>query len=245
METFNFPGGCYEVMRRGMRDATAEADFLAAYLPPGGRVLDLGCGTGTTLRALAARGYAGTGVDSSAQFISYAKEAGDPGVEYVWEDVTRFHTSTVYDVVTCLFGTLNLVPYADLPGLLTRVASWLRPGGHLVLDAAHLLNFVDAYQPAVVTHHRGDGLLITRLARQVLRPLDGAWINDETLLVRGTDGTVSMYENTFAQTVLTGPEIRGLLRSSGFTIVEEFGGFRKESPAPSGRGPLITVARVS
>lgn len=244
MNSFEFPGACYEVMRSDMRDLTAEADFLASYLPSGGRVLDLLCGTGTTLRELARRGHGGTGVDRSAQFVDYAKSSGEPGVEYVREDVVSFRTTDSYDLVTCLFGSLNLVSYAELPDLFGRIAGWLRPGGHLVLDMAHLLNFVDAYQPVVVAHHRGDGLLITRLARQALRPHDGTWINDETLLVRDREGRVSMYENTFAQSVLTTPELHGLLTSAGFTVLEEFGGFRKEPAPRSGRGPLITVARV-
>lgn len=89
-----------------------------------------------------------------------------------------------------------------------------------------------------------DGMLITRIARQIVRPHDGTWVNDETLVVREADGTVRMYENTFAQSVLTAPEVRVLLESAGFTIAEEFGGFSKAPPSPLGRGPLVTVARV-
>lgn len=55
MNSFEFPGACYEVMRRDIRDVGAEADFVASYLPPGGRVLDLLCGTGTLLRSWPAR----------------------------------------------------------------------------------------------------------------------------------------------------------------------------------------------
>jgi SAM-dependent methyltransferase len=244
VNSFEFPGACYEVRRRDMRDIGAEADFVASYLPPGGRVLDLLCGTGTLLRELTARGHGGTGVDRSVQFVDFARSKTDPDVEYVCQDIVDFRDPSRYDVVTCLFGSLNLVPYDRLPDLLDRIAGWLRPGGHLVLDAAHLLSFVDMYQPVVVAHHRGDDMLITRLAKQVLRPHDGSWVNDETLLVRNPDRTVSMYENTFVQSVLTAPEIRMLLESCGFTVVDEFGGFAKEPPPRFGRGPLITVARV-
>jgi SAM-dependent methyltransferase len=243
VNSFEFPGAYYEIMRRDMRDLAGETDFLGSYLPAGGRVLDLGSGTGTNLRALAERGFTGIGVDHSALFIDHAKNAGITGVEYVWEDLAKFHTSETFDLVHSLFGVPNLLSHTDLQSLLDRVGGWLRPGGHLVLDIAHLLNFVDGYQPAVVAHHRGDGLLMTRLARQLLHPHNGTWRNDETLLVREPDGRVAMYENVFDQIVLTTPELRMMLRAAGLKIVDEFGSFRRDPVSRTGRGPLIIVAQ--
>ena len=41
----------------------AVADLILELLPPGGRVLDVGCGGGHTLAALASRGVQGIGID--------------------------------------------------------------------------------------------------------------------------------------------------------------------------------------
>jgi SAM-dependent methyltransferase len=38
-------------------------DLIVRWLPPGGRVLDVGCGSGRMLNALAERGIPGTGID--------------------------------------------------------------------------------------------------------------------------------------------------------------------------------------
>lgn len=73
---FEFPGKYYEIIRQDFRSVERETAFLDSYLPPRGAVLDVGCGTGTTLRALSKLGHRCTGVDQSAHFIDYAKAAG-------------------------------------------------------------------------------------------------------------------------------------------------------------------------
>ncbi|MEU3609684.1 class I SAM-dependent methyltransferase [Streptomyces sp. NPDC035033] len=241
--SFEFPGQYYEVMRKDFRDLQAETDFLASLLPDGGTVLDLGSGTGTTLRALRDRGHRGTGVDQSAAFTAYAREAGDEHLTYVHGRVEDFRTEERFDLVHSLFMTLNYLSRAELADTLGRIRGWLNPGGRVVLEFGHLLNFVETFQPYTVGHHRGeDGVLITRLARQLIHPHTANWRNEETLLVRAADGTVSLYDNFFDQAVLTGPEIRDLLAAAGLEVTAEYGGFRKEPAPRHGRGPLVVVA---
>lgn len=246
MSSFEFPGTYYEIMRKDFRRLPAETDFLASFLPEGGRVLDLGSGTGSNLRDLAARGCTGVGVDQSAAFTAYARERGGEGVTFVHGRIEDFATDERFDLVCSLFMTLNYLPRTELRSVLAGVRSWLRPGGHVVLEFGHLLNFVDSYQPYTVAHHRGDdGVLITRLARQAINAHAANWRNEETLLVRESDGRVSMYDNFFDQAVLTGPEVRELLADAGLSVAAEYGGFHKE-PAPGhGRGPLVIVATTT
>jgi SAM-dependent methyltransferase len=242
MTGFEFPGEYYEIMRGDFRNLAAETDFLASFVPPGGRILDLGCATGTNLRELGARGYSCVGVDQSASFIEYARRAGGNNVEYVRERVETLDRDDRFDLVYSMFMTLNYLPRAQLRPALEKMREMLLPGGHLVLEFGHMLNFVENYQQHGVAHHRGDGVLITRLSRQSLNPHAATWRNEETLLVRGPDGQVSMYDNFFDQAVLTGPEVRGLLADAGLAVTAEYGGFRKE-PAPGhGHGPLVVVA---
>ncbi|WP_169945861.1 bifunctional 2-polyprenyl-6-hydroxyphenol methylase/3-demethylubiquinol 3-O-methyltransferase UbiG [Microbispora sp. H11081] len=242
MTSFEFPGQYYELMRGDFRNLAAETDFLASLLPGGGRALDLGCGTGTNLRELGERGYTGVGVDQSAAFVEYARHKGGKGVEYVHARVEDLAREDRFDLVYCVFMTLNYLPRAELPRVLRMMRDLLLPGGHVVLEFGHLLNFVESYQPFTVAHHRGDGLLVTRLAHQSLNPRAANWRNEETLLVREADGRVSMYDNFFDQAVLTGPEVRELLTGAGLRISAEYGGFRKEQVPPHGRGPVVIVA---
>jgi SAM-dependent methyltransferase len=244
MTAYEFPGAYYELIRADFRDP-AETEFLASLLPAAGRVLDLGSGTGTTLRALAELGHGGVGVDPSEPFVRYAVEHGGPSVEYVHAAAEDFTTTERFDLVYSLFGSLNLVPRDRLPGLLAAAASWLRPGGQVVLEAAHLLNFVDSFQPLMVQHHRRDGVLVTRMARQSVVPHAATWRHDEVLLVREKDGTVAMYDNVADQSVLTLPELRDMLGAAGLAVTALYGGFRKEPPPRHGRGPLVIVASAA
>ncbi|MBX6384595.1 MAG: class I SAM-dependent methyltransferase [Microbispora sp.] len=242
MTSFEFPGKYYEIMRRDFRNLAAETEFLASLMPDGGRALDLGCGTGTNLRELGARGYSCVGVDQSAGFIDYAVHAGGTNVQYVHGRIEEFDTDDRFDLVYSLFMTLNYLPRTELRGVLRKMRELLLPGGHVVLEFGHLLNFVETFQQHIIAHHRGDGVLITRLARQSLNPHAANWRNEETLLVRESDGRVSMYDNFFDQAVLTGPEVRELLADAGLTVTAEYGGFRKEQAPGHGRGPLVIVA---
>ncbi len=242
--TFEFPGKYYEIIRKDFRDLAGETDFLASLLPDGGRALDLGCGTGTNLRALGERGFSGVGVDQSKSFIDFAIKAGGENVEYVHCSMTDYDTEEHFDLAYSVFGTLNLVPHTELPALLASVRRWLRPGAHLVLDIGHMLNFVDNFQPFMVVHHEGDGVLITRLARQLVNPHTANWRNEETLLVCAADGAVTMHQNFFDQVVVTAPALRLLLDGAGFAVIAEYGSFRKDPASAMGKGHLIMVARA-
>jgi len=241
MASFEFPGAYYEVIRQDMRRIDDETKFLSGLLCPRGRVLDVGCATGTSLRALSEHGFSGVGVDPSASFITWARQAGGPGgVEYVNAPIAEFTTDERFDLVMCVFATLNLLPPDQVPAFFAAARDWLRPGGRLVIDAAHLLNFVDSYKPAMTTRHRSGEVIVTRIVNTAINPHEAIWRNEETLLVREDDRIVAVYENSFDQWVLTAPELRRELRRAGFLLTAEYGGWGMA--LPPGHGPLIQVA---
>lgn len=103
-----------------------------AAFAPGGRVLDLGCGTGTDARLLAALGYAVTAVDGSRGMVA---EARARGVEAAVVPFSALEAWAVregpYDGVLSDFGALNCAE--DLAGVGRALARLLRPGGAAVL----------------------------------------------------------------------------------------------------------------
>lgn len=113
--------------------------ILELAQPPGGKVLDLGCGQGILARALAARGDRVTGVDISERLLDLARgyEDDNPlGIEYLHADaatLAELPDGTFNGVASCL----TLTDLDDLDGVLSSVARVLRPGGWFVLAGLH------------------------------------------------------------------------------------------------------------
>jgi SAM-dependent methyltransferase len=102
---------------------------LAGLLPPGARVLDLGCGAGIpATRRLAERGLQVIGVDFSAVQLQRARRLV-PAARLVQADMAALHFAAAsLDAVVSFYALIHL-PLADQRALFGRVRSWLRPAG--------------------------------------------------------------------------------------------------------------------
>jgi SAM-dependent methyltransferase len=103
-------------------------------IPAGGRVLDVGCATGSFLLAAAAAGYAVDGVEpAEAAARTAAERLGRPvhagPLETLPDDRGGFDALTLWDVI-------EHVP--DPAAVLAGAAGRLRPGGRLVLSTGDI-----------------------------------------------------------------------------------------------------------
>ncbi|MEU6851222.1 class I SAM-dependent methyltransferase [Actinacidiphila alni] len=110
---------------------------LCARVPAGGRVLDIGCGSGVPVaRTLTAAGFAVTGVDISEVQVRRARERV-PGAEFRCADITAVpYEPASFDAVVSLFALIH-IPLAEQPPLLRDIAGWLRPGGCFVATTGY------------------------------------------------------------------------------------------------------------
>ncbi|WP_424889936.1 class I SAM-dependent DNA methyltransferase [Streptomyces sp. XH2] len=142
--------------------------WLAAALPPGSRVLDVGCGTGLpTARQLADAGHRVVGVDLSPGMLELARD-NVPKAEFHQADLAELRDGRlgVFDGVAAFFSLLML-PRAEIPHALRMLHGLLRPGGLLALSMVEA--DVDDYAiPFLGNTIRVSGYLRDEL-RQVVR----------------------------------------------------------------------------
>ncbi|MFK0088646.1 class I SAM-dependent methyltransferase [Pseudomonas sp. NPDC090755] len=129
-----------EAIRNGRIDSrlqvTDQAILLAILGRQPGRVLDLGCGEGWLLRALADRGIEAVGVDGEAALVEAARAAGSSQVHLASYDQLADATVDIgsgYDLICANFALLH----QDIIPLLVAMNALLAPAGALVIQTLH------------------------------------------------------------------------------------------------------------
>ncbi|MDI3405586.1 class I SAM-dependent methyltransferase [Streptomyces cavernicola] len=129
-----------------------EAQFCAALVPAGARVLDAGCGTGRVMIRLAELGYDCVGVDLDASMLAVARKQA-PELPWIQADLATLDPADLpgdgdgegdagFDLVVAAGNIFPLLATGTEATVVGRLAAVLRPGGLLVagfgLDRAHL-----------------------------------------------------------------------------------------------------------
>jgi 2-polyprenyl-3-methyl-5-hydroxy-6-metoxy-1,4-benzoquinol methylase len=115
---------------------TDQAILLAVLGRQPERVLDLGCGEGWLLRALAERAIEAVGVDGDATLVEAARTAGSSQVHLVSYEAlveAKVDIGSHYDLICANFALLH----QDIIPLLAAMKVLLAPGGALVIQTLH------------------------------------------------------------------------------------------------------------
>lgn len=129
-----------ERVLRGANGYDRELGFdPTAILAPGGRWLDVACGTARALfdaEQILGPGVEIVGLDLVEAF--WRRRPADSRVRLVVGPVREYTPTAPFDLITCVHG-LHYV--GDKLGALLQLRGWLRPGGRLVahLDPNHIV----------------------------------------------------------------------------------------------------------
>jgi SAM-dependent methyltransferase len=224
----------YDDWYHDVSDAQATVARIAALSSSrGGRVLELGAGSGRLAIPLAREGLEVWAVDSSAAMLDRlrAKPGGDQ-VHAVVDDMATLAAPELpadgFDVVLCAFNTLfNLTDTAAQQRCLRRVAERLAPGGRLVVEA-----FVpppggerDAAVGAVEPRHIGLDEVVLTVSR-----IDPASRTVTGQHVQITEAGVRL--RPWMLHYASPDELDGLAAGAGLALVERHAGWGREAFTP-------------
>jgi len=223
--------------QRDLASARAEAAFLVEQ-GLHGRVLDLCCGWGRHLVALADLGLDVAGLDWSAELLARLRsmpEAAPVADRVVRGDARRvpFRDATL-DGVVSLFSSFGYFGDEGDQELLHGIARILVPGGLAFLDVMNPA-FVRAGLVLESRTERGGALLVER------RSLAGTFVRKEVELQRaGVPARtwredVRMYEPA---------ELDDRVRGAGFQVEARWGGFDGSPFTPASPRQLLRLRRA-
>ncbi|TDO55309.1 methyltransferase family protein [Kribbella sp. VKM Ac-2571] len=206
-------------------------EFYRAYADRlGGRVLELGCGTGQKLIPIASDGHPCVGVDFSSEMLAEAQRKADErgaAVEWMQGDMRAFDLGRTFDFVFITANSLlHLHEAEDLVSCFRSVRRHLAPGARFVFDV---------FNPSVRLLAQADGVRRARESLSFLDPDRGnvgvevAEIYDAAAQV--TRGTWYLSTDSEPDFVVAPLEIRSifpqelplLVSLGGLRLVERFG----------------------
>ncbi|WP_156291128.1 class I SAM-dependent DNA methyltransferase [Oceanobacillus salinisoli] len=102
------------------------------------RIADLGCGTGEIAVRLAERGYQMTGVDYSADMLTYAdSKANEKNLSITWlhQDLRELEGLANLDLAVSFCDVINYITNKDeLEDVFQQIFAILKPGGLFIFD---------------------------------------------------------------------------------------------------------------
>jgi SAM-dependent methyltransferase len=216
----------------------------------GGRVLEVGCGTGRILLPIARAGCAITGIDGSKQMLERCRlnlaaepDAVQSRIQLAQHDMRDFSLAEKFALIIAPFRVVqHLTTMDDQLQFLATVARHLAPQGRLVFDVFNprfdILVGADGVEREDTPEQRlPDG----RTFHRAYRIARVRWIDQvsEAELVYYVDG--KRYVQAFEMRWYLAAELRHLLARAGFRVREMYGDFAR-GPVVDGCPEIVVVA---
>lgn len=232
-----------------MADFHDDLTFYQTRIKIPGSILELGCGSGRLCRQLAATGADITAIDLSLSMLRLAKLKAMPtNISYLCMDMTDLAVSHQFDTVIIPYHTLNLLVTADkIKSCLEQIRTVIKKDGRLLLQlfvpdqTIMKLGSKKLFQFQIIEQPEG-GKLIKEIRRGYA---DEQLTLEERYRVRpGHAGAANEnLSHTLHLAAFPAEKWRALLHDSGFTIHQQFSGYKLDTFIP-GRDTCLFIEAV-
>ena len=222
--------------------------LLQEYGVEEGLVLELGCGTGTMTRLLAAAGYDMIGVDCSEEMLQIAKEAAETGegtgkqkdILYLLQDMREFELYGTVKAVVSVCDSLNYILEEDeLQKVFSLVNNYLDPGGMFLFDLNTVYKYEELLGETTICENRDEGSFIWENYYDRETQINEY---DLTFFIREESGLYRRFEETHYQRAYSPEAIKRLLTAAGMKFVGAYDAFTRE-PAGEKSGRICFIGK--
>lgn len=218
-----------------------EIDFIISQIdiPPGGRILDVGCGPGRHSIELASRGFEVVGIDPSITMIQAARdraEQADISLIFHQDYGENFVSEKKFDAVLCLFTTLGQInDHREDNAQMVKISGTnLDHGGYFILEIPNQEWIIRNLK----TYERFDeGHNYTEIFRDYSTESN---IVTERFNLQDFQGSRSYY---LKYRIYHLNEIKGMLADSDFSILSIYGGYLEKPLSPDDPSIVLIAQR--
>jgi SAM-dependent methyltransferase len=250
MKVFDAYAGYYDLLY-GDKDYASEAayvlELLARHGVRGGRLLELGCGTGRHAEHFGSADFRVHGIDLSAKMIERAVErfGTSPGGHcFEVGDVRTAQLAQEFDAVVSLFHVISYQgSNSDLDRTFATAAAHLRRGGAFVFDFWYGPGVLTERPSVRVKEMSDDSCSVLRIAEPHFLPNDNCVdVQYRILVTERATGGLHRIEETHRMRYLFLPELQRLAGDHGLRITGAYAG---QSHKPLGfdawTGTLVAI----
>jgi SAM-dependent methyltransferase len=241
--------GAYDDFTAHHEDEAWLADLLVVlggHGLQGGRLLDVGCGTGKSFLPMLPRGWEVTGCDISPSMLALARAKAGEEIRLEVADVLALPKFGKFDLVWALDDTLNyLLGGEELRLALTGMRENLAPTGLLLFDLNTLLAYRTFFAETAVVERLGRRLVWRGLATPDVAP--GSICESRLEVVSDEEDAKPGEVITHRQRHFPHDEVLATLELAGLECLDIYGiytdGIRKQPLDESIHTKAIYVAR--
>lgn len=112
-------------------DMSKCCDRFLKYIIPGGRIVDIGAGSGRDIKYFKDKGYAVEGIDASKEICRLASDYS--GTEVICERIQDWHPQEKYDGIWANASLLHL-SFDEIEEFVCRASDYLKPNGVIYIS---------------------------------------------------------------------------------------------------------------